>query len=239
MLPSLFPKSAVSAAIHRGFKPFSRQLALAVRYHKNGAPADVYKLETVEPLTAPLANDEVQVKFLAAPINPSDINLAEGVYGKKPALPAVGGNEGVAVVTKVGKDVKRVKEGDWVLPAVAPFGTWRQEARANEKQWIRVRNDIPAAYAATMAVNMGTAMRLLKDYGLKPGDWLIQNGANSMVGLAVIQIAREMGIKTLNVVRSDRPDVDDVLQLLTNLGGDINIPANYLPTYNFQEVEWP
>lgn len=55
-----------------------------------------------------------------------------------------------------------------------------------------------------MAVNMGTAMRLLKDYGLKSGDWLIQNGANSMVGLAVIQIAREMGIKTLNVVRSDR-----------------------------------
>lgn len=48
-------------------------------------------------------------------------------------------------------------------------------------------------------------MMQLTDFGnLKAGDWIIQNGANSMVGLAVIQLARERGIHTINVVRSDR-----------------------------------
>jgi mitochondrial enoyl-[acyl-carrier protein] reductase / trans-2-enoyl-CoA reductase len=68
-----------------------------------------------------------------------------------------------------------------------------------------VPNDIPAAYASTLAINPATAYCLLREFvKLSPGDWIIQNGANSMVGLAVVQMAREMGIKTINVVRSDR-----------------------------------
>jgi len=65
---------------------------------------------------------------------------------------------------------------------------------------------------------------------LNPGDVIIQNGANSMVGLAVIQMARELGIKTINVVRSDRPSLTETIRLLTNLGGDINITDRYLNT---------
>jgi NADPH:quinone reductase-like Zn-dependent oxidoreductase len=37
---------------------------------------------------------------------------------------------------------------------------------------------------------------------LAPGDWLIQNGANSAVGQAVIQIAAAKGYKTINLVRN-------------------------------------
>lgn len=66
----------------------------------------------------------------------------------------------------------------------------------------KVPNDIPEAYAATLSVNPSTAYRLLADFeSLSPGDVIIQNGANSMVGLAVIQMAREKGIKTINVIR--------------------------------------
>ena len=47
-----------------------------------------------------------------------------------------------------------------------------------------------------------TAWRLLHDYvDLNRGDWLIQNAANSAVGVAVIQIARELGFETVNMVR--------------------------------------
>lgn len=74
---------------------------------------------------------------------------------------------------------------------------------------IKVANDIPVEYAATMAVNPCTAYRMLRDFeNLRPGDYIIQNGANSMVGIAVIQMAREMGVKTINVVRSDRYDIN-------------------------------
>lgn len=70
---------------------------------------------------------------------------------------------------------------------------------------MKVPNDIPAAYASTLTINPATAYCLLREFEtLKPGDVIIQNGANSMVGLAVIQMARDMGVKTINVVRQHR-----------------------------------
>jgi trans-2-enoyl-CoA reductase len=219
------------------------------------------RLENIDESNKPLAANEVSLKFLAAPINPADINIANGTYGKQPPLPAFGGNEGVAVVQQTGAAVKNVKAGDWVVPAVAPFGTWRQFARAESTEVLRVPNDIPVAYAATLMVNPGTAYRLLRDFAaLKPGDVIIQNGANSMVGLAVVQMAREMGVKTINIIRSDRcvtlfqhfhfffifvnlfflslfrPNGEQTLRLLANLGGDINIPDSFLSTYDFKEM---
>lgn len=44
---------------------------------------------------------------------------------------------------------------------------------------------------------------MLKDFvDLQPGDWVIQNGANSAVGQAVVQIAAARRLKTINLVRS-------------------------------------
>ncbi len=98
-----------------------------------------------------------------------------------------------------------LQAGDWVVPVKTPFGTWRQFANADQNDVIKVRNDIPAAYASTLTINPATAHLLLKEFEqLKPGDWIIQNGANSMVGLAVIQMAKEMGVKTINIVRFNR-----------------------------------
>ena len=38
---------------------------------------------------------------------------------------------------------------------------------------------------------------------LKPGEWVIQNAANSGVGDYLVQLARLRGLKTVNVVRRD------------------------------------
>jgi trans-2-enoyl-CoA reductase len=51
---------------------------------------------------------------------------------------------------------------------------------------------------------------------LQRGDWLIQNAANSGAGQCVIQIARALGFKTVNVVR--RPEL---VEELRSLGGDV------------------
>ena len=119
-------------------------------------------------------------------------------------MPAFGGNEGVAVVQAVGSSVKNIKVGDWVLPDKAASGTWRQVARYSADEVVRVPNDVPVPYAASLAVNPASAYRMLRDYvQLKPGDWIIQNGANSMVGLSVIQMAKEMGVHTINICRTD------------------------------------
>jgi trans-2-enoyl-CoA reductase len=68
-----------------------------------------------------------------------------------------------------------------------------------------------------LKINPMTAWRLLRDYvDLQKGDWLIQNAANSALGVAVIQIARDLGFKTVNVVR--RTEVIDELRAE---GGDV------------------
>ena len=55
-----------------------------------------------------------------------------------------------------------------------------------------------------LRINPPTALLLLTDLvSLKPGDWVIQNVANSAVGRLVIRLARARGVKTMNVVRRE------------------------------------
>ncbi len=124
-----------------------------------------------------------------------------------------------------------------MVPLSGAFGTWSQYNRTEESNVLKVRNDIPAVYPATVSINPSTAYRLLRDFvALKPGDVIIQNGANSMVGLAVVQFAKLFGVQTINVVRHDRPEVGRELRLLTNLGGTVNITDDYLKSTGFKEI---
>jgi len=70
---------------------------------------------------------------------------------------------------------------------------------------------------AMMAVNPPTASLLLSEFvTLAPGDWVMQNAANSGVGEYVIQLAKRRGIRTVNVVRRE-----DAIAPLRALGGDV------------------
>uniref|UniRef100_A0A8C0PQJ8 Enoyl-[acyl-carrier-protein] reductase, mitochondrial n=2 Tax=Canis lupus familiaris TaxID=9615 RepID=A0A8C0PQJ8_CANLF len=190
----------------------------ALIYGHHGDPAKVVELKNLE--LAAVGGSDVHVKMLAAPINPSDINMIQGNYGLLPKLPAVGGNEGVGQVVAVGGSVTGVKPGDWVIPANAGLGTWRTEAVFSEEALIGVPSDIPLQSAATLGVNPCTAYRMLMDFEqLQPGDWVIQNASNSGVGQAVIQIAAALGLRTINVVR-DRPDLQELTDRLKSLGAE-------------------
>ncbi|XP_045874173.1 enoyl-[acyl-carrier-protein] reductase, mitochondrial isoform X3 [Meles meles] len=114
-------------AWHRGWSaaaPYSASAepsrVRALVYGHHGDPAKVVELKNLE--LAAVGGSDVHVKMLAAPINPSDINMIQGNYGLLPKLPAVGGNEGVGQVVAVGGSVTGVKPGDWVIPANAGLG---------------------------------------------------------------------------------------------------------------------
>ena len=49
-------------------------------------------------------------------------SVFSGTYAILPDLPAIGGNEGVAQVVQVGKQVNSLKTGDWVIPRDAGLG---------------------------------------------------------------------------------------------------------------------
>ena len=158
--------------------------------------------------------------MVQSPINPADINTIQGVYGVKPPLPFTLGNEGFGTVEQVGCEVKNLKVGDWVIPGTNAWGTWRSYVVEEEKNLLKISNDLDPAMAATLAVNPGTAYRMLQDFEtLDKGDIVLQNAANSAVGQNVIQIARNFGFRTVNIVRN-REGIDKLKQELRDLGAD-------------------
>ena len=100
-----------------------------------------------------------------------------------------------------------MKQGDWVIPTRTGLGTWRTHLQVDEDQVMRVeREGLQPVHAATVTVNPLTAWQMLTDFvRLESGrDWFIQNGANSGVGRAALQLGKLWGLKSIAVVR-DRP----------------------------------
>ena len=186
----------------------------AAVYEKHGNPADVLHVET-HPWPMPAA-DEALVKMRAAPINPADLNQIEGKYPVRAELPATPGFEGAGVVTELGRGVNGLTIGALVI-LPHNIGTWRDAVAVKAEDLVVVPDGIEPVQAAMLKINPLTAWRLLHDYvDLQKGDWLIQNAANSAVGRDIIQIAHELGYKTVNVVR--RAELIDELRAE---GGDV------------------
>ncbi len=80
-------------------------------------------------------------------------------------------------------------------------GTWRDHSILPASDLLKVSKELELSQAATLLINPPTAYRLLNDFvALKEGDVLVQNGATSHVGKLVIQLAKGMGVKTINLV---------------------------------------
>ncbi|MDQ6655830.1 MAG: 2-enoyl thioester reductase domain-containing protein [Verrucomicrobiota bacterium] len=185
----------------------SKTIRAAV-YDTHGNPADVLRLAE-QPWPEPAA-DEVVVEMSAAPLNPADINSIEGKYPVRPPLPATPGMEGAGVAAELGSEVRGLSLGDLVI-LPHNFGSWREAAAVKAEKLVRVPAGIEPVQAAMLKVNPITAWRMLHDFvPLQAGDWFIQNAANSGAGRAAIQIARELGFRSVNVVR--RPELVDELQ---------------------------
>jgi len=186
----------------------------AAVYETHGNPADVLRIES-RPWPAP-APDEALVRMRAAPINPADLNQIEGKYPVRPELPATPGFEGAGIVVDAGANASTITAGTLVI-LPHNLGTWRDAVAVKASELVAVPPEIDPVHAAMLKINPMTAWRLLHDYvDLKSGDWLIQNAANSAAGRAVIQIGRELGFKTANVVRRE-----ELIDELRAEGGDV------------------
>lgn len=74
---------------------------------------------------------------------------------------------------------------------------------------------------------------MLKDFvDLKPGDTVIQNGANSACGQYVIQLCKAWNLSSVNVVR-DRPNISELKETLTKLGATHILTEEELRYYRF------
>ena len=172
-----------------------------------GKPAEILKSTDV-PRPEPGPN-EVRIRVIASPINPSDIMFVQNLYGIRPQLPSGAGFEGMGVVDALGEGV------EMPLGARVSFtgvGTWSEYAIAHQRALIPVADAIPDDVAAQLFVNPFTAYAMVQDSGVPEGGWLMLTAAGSAFGKLVIQLCQMRGIKTIGTVRHD--DLNDELKTL-------------------------
>ena len=179
-----------------------------------GPPETVANCVEVPDVGAP-GPGEVVFDVLAFPINPADVSFCRGSYRLRPPLPATPGAECVGRVAAVGGGVTQLRPGNLVVNMQRE--NWVQRRRIRSEDAIPVPAGLDLAQAAMLRINPATALLLLEDHvALKPGDWVIQDVANSAVGRHLIVLTKARGVKTVNVVRRD-----DVAAELRDLGADV------------------
>ncbi|MEV7036109.1 zinc-dependent alcohol dehydrogenase family protein [Streptomyces sp. NPDC093272] len=187
-----------------------------------GEPADVLRLES-RPVPEPGAGQAL-IRVTATPIHASDLHVLRGRYGFFPVFPTVGGHmECVGHVEALGPETEGLEIGERVVAVAVPavpgppvIGTWQEYLVADAHRLLPVPEDLSDSSACQLAVNPLTALLLVtRELDVQPGEWLLQTAAGSTVGRLVIQLARHLGIPTINVVRR-RTAVDEIKAL----GGD-------------------
>lgn len=185
--------------------PENKSTLRYVEFSQIGNPAQV--LEVKVDLAPALQSGEVRVKVLATPIHPSNLLQISGQYGIDPVLPSTPGSEGVGRVVEMSAEIAHLAVGQLVL--IIGGGTWRDEMVAPAASFIPLPNlGAPSSemieQLSMTAINPLSALLMLTSFvDLKEGDWIVHSAANSAVGGYIIQLAKQRGIKTVNVVRRE------------------------------------
>lgn len=182
----------------------------AVVFDRFGEPAEVLHVQDVPQLEP--GPGQVRVRMIASPVNPSDLLVVRGQYGKLPPLPATPGFEGVGVVEAAAPGLLgRMRLGKRVAVLNGQGGNWQEHVIVPARQVVPVAKEIPDEQAAAFFVNPATALVMTRWLlAVPPGDWLLQTAAGSALGRMVIRLGQHYGFRTINVVR--RPEQAAELQ---------------------------
>ncbi len=182
----------------------------AVIFDHFGEPSEVLQVRDV-PAPQP-GKGEVRVRMTYSPINPSDLLVVRGEYGRLPSLPATPGFEGMGVVEASGGGLLgKLRLGRRVAVLNGKGGNWQEQVIVPAKQVVPIPSAISDEQAATFFVNPASAL-VMTQYILKVprGAWLLQTAAGSALGRMVIRLGRHVGFRTINVVRR-KEQVEELL----------------------------
>src|SRR6201997_4049417 len=176
----------------------------AIHLMAYGNPAQNLRMVEVPEPNAPSAG-EALVRIEYAPIDYSDLLLANGVYFVNPRLPSVIGGEGAGIVEAIGPGVTSVKLGDRVTIPFRTF-TWAEKVLAPAEGLFVVPASVDAKTASMLNINPTTAVLLLDGFiRLKPKDWIVLNAANSQVARCIIAVAKSRDLNVAGIVRRPEP----------------------------------
>lgn len=186
---------------------------------KTYGPPESLVIEEVE--TPAIGDDQVLIDVHAAGINFPDTLIIENKYQFKPPLPFTPGTEVAGIVKAVGKSVTRFKTGDPVMGFNA-IGAFAEEMAAPEATTWHKPEGLNFEEAAGFIMIYGTSYYGLKNRGqLKPGETLLVLGASGGVGLAAVELGKQMGATVIAAGSSA-----EKLAICKELGADHLIDYN-------------
>ncbi|MBS7538094.1 zinc-dependent alcohol dehydrogenase [Ancylobacter lacus] len=190
--------------------------------------------------------DQILVRIAATGVCHTDLHAVNGDWPVKPNPPFIPGHEGVGTVAAIGRNVKRVKEGDrvgvpWLHTACgycphcrtgwetlcgsqqntgySVNGSFADYALADPNYVGRLPDNLAWGPAAPVLCAGVTVYKGLKETEVKPGEWVAVSGIGGLGHMAV-QYARAMGMHVAAV------DVHpEKLALARTLGAEIAINA--------------
>lgn len=149
-----------------------------------------------------LSADRVRVRVHAAGVNFVDGLFVAGEYQIRPELPFVPGSELAGTVSEVGSSVTGWEVGDRVMASVG-LGAFASEVDLSPAQLLATPDTISDTQAATLGQSYATAwFSLTRRTTVQSGEWIVVLGASGGVGLAVLDVARALGLNTIAAASS-------------------------------------
>ena len=164
----------------------------AVQFAEYGGPEVLQVVEADEPHAG---TGQIRIAVRAAGVNGIDWKLRAGYLQEQMpvTLPAGIGMDAAGVVDEVGEGVTGVAVGDEV------FGTGSATLAeyAVLSHWLAKPEGLSFPEAAGYPIPVETAVRILDQVGVGPGETLLVSGAAGGVGSAVVQLARQRSIEVI------------------------------------------
>ncbi|HSL58782.1 MAG TPA: NADPH:quinone oxidoreductase family protein [Acidimicrobiales bacterium] len=156
-------------------------------------------VDTDPPVAGP---GQVVVDVAAAGVNYVDGLFVQGRYQILPPVPFVPGGELAGTVAQVGDGVDGVAVGDRVV-ASPGLGAFAEQVAVPAAAVLPVPDGVDLAVAATMLQSYGTArFALTRRTAVAPDEWVLVLGAGGGVGLAAIDVARDLGARVVAAASS-------------------------------------
>ena len=150
----------------------------------------------------PPGPEEIEVRVVATGLNFSDVLKSLGLYPGITDDVVPVGIESAGIVTAVGENVSRFAVGDEVF-GVVPFGF---ASHCVTSQWAMVQKpeDLDFEEACAIPIAFMTAYHCLAEVArLQKGERVLIHAAAGGVGLAAVQIARDIGAEIYATAGSD------------------------------------
>jgi len=187
----------------------------AIVCEKYGPPSDLVIKDVVLPS---IGEKQIRMQVKACSLNFPDTLIIQGLYQFKPELPFTPGSDIAGTVLEVGSRVKHLKVGDEVF-GFTMTGGFAKEAVVDAKNIFPKPPNMSFTIAASFLLAYGTSYHAIVDRAmLKEGETIVILGASGGVGLAAVEIAKQIGARVIAAASTQ-----EKLELCNDHGADETI----------------